>query len=269
MKAIINGQLVSEEELQLSIHNRAFQYGDGFFETMLVNRRTVKLQDYHFLRIKDGLKMLDIAIDDLSNASLQNSIKQLCHENEFNAFAKAKLIIWRSQGGTYTPTKKRGEWLIMLSEMNKPSTTQKNNVGISQSIFNIKSVHSELKSVNAISYVLAGQEMKKKGFDDIIITSTDGHISECLISNIFWVKGNQVFTPSLNTGCINGISRRYLINKFPDFGSNIIESEAGVEDLLQADHIFTTNATGVSHIRKLENKEFLPFSAIEEIFRPY
>ena len=37
-------------------------------------------------------------------------------------------------------------------------------------------------------------------------------IAEFINSNIFIIKNKQIFTPSLNAGCLNGVLRKNLIN---------------------------------------------------------
>ena len=65
--------------------------------------------------------------------------------------------------------------------------------------------------MSALPYVMAGIEKQNRGLDDLIILSTKDHVSECIASNIFWLRKGTIYTPSLRSGCIEGIRRAQLI----------------------------------------------------------
>lgn len=106
-------------------------------------------------------------------------------------------------------------------------------------------------------YVKAGLEMKQRALDEILITDADGNISEASSSNVFWVKDNQLFTPSLETGCIDGVRRRWIIDQMQKSDKPVQQVKAQLAELSNADYIFTSNATGINFIGTLDGKEFM------------
>ncbi len=103
---------------------------------------------------------------------------------------------------------------------------------------------------------MASLSKKKYNVDDMILSTKEGYISECTSTNIFWIKDGTIFTPSLYTGCIDGIMRKQVINKCSELNINIQIGEFTKDILLDADAVFTSNVTGFHPIKKIEEKNF-------------
>lgn len=93
MHAIYNGKLILEKEFTVDNTNRAFQYGDGLFETIIVLNGNIQLLHYHFDRLTKGLKVFEIE-HDFDYQRLENQIEQLLKVNNF-LNTRIKLQIWR------------------------------------------------------------------------------------------------------------------------------------------------------------------------------
>lgn len=267
MKAYFQGRIINEDQINVGIGNRQFLYGDGFFETMLASKGKVKYLQYHIDRIKSALTALNISFpEQINHDQISAIISQLDTENEGTCISKVKIHVWRKAGGTYSPENDEGELIITMSHLSPPGIAIKEKVSFSEKIKNYFSFLSPFKSSSALNYVLAGVEKRERKLDDIIITDNNGNISECLVSNIVWVKDQNIFTPSLETGCISGIGIRVLKELFEAQNREIHEVIASKKSLLNADHVFTTNALGLSHILKIDNTTFRPFKEVEHIF---
>ena len=70
------------------------------------------------------------------------------------------------------------------------------------------------------------------------------------MANVFWEKDGKLFTPSLKTGCLPGITREYLLENV-----ECEEGRVGIEDLQKADRIFVTSSgIGVVSVGELDGK---------------
>ena len=68
----------------------------------------------------------------------------------------------------------------------------------------------------------------------------DGFISETSSANIFWIKNNQIFTPTKSCDILPGTIRKNLLqNK----SLKIKEVEAKVSELQKADEVFLSNSS--------------------------
>ncbi len=56
------------------------------------------------------------------------------------------------------------------------------------------------------------QKVIEKGYDEVLFINVHDELAEGAVSNLFWVKDNKLYTPSLNTGILNGITRRKIID---------------------------------------------------------
>jgi branched-chain amino acid aminotransferase len=98
-------------------------------------------------------------------------------------------------------------------------------------------VLANLKSGNALIYVMASIFAKEQGWEEALILNTNGHIIESTTSNIFWQANQQWFTPPLSDGCIAGIGREVFMERH-----SVIEKSCTHIDLQNAEQCILTNA---------------------------
>ncbi len=82
------------------------------------------------------------------------------------------------------------------------------------------------------------EQAHQRGFDDVLLLNERGEVAECTAANAYCVRGGQVFTPPLNSGCLAGVSREILLELAP-----ITERALKLDDFLSADEVFITSTT--------------------------
>ena len=97
------------------------------------------------------------------------------------------------------------------------------------------------------------EEAHQRGFDEMILLNERGEVSECTSANLFIARGNEVFTPPLNSGCLPGVTRALLLEEVRIPGISAAEKTLLPHDLENADQVFITSTT----------RDFLPVSHIE------
>jgi branched-chain amino acid aminotransferase/4-amino-4-deoxychorismate lyase len=115
---------------------------------------------------------------------------------------------------------------------------------------------SPFKTCNALPYVLAAIAKTSREADDMVLLNVNGKVSECIASNLFWMKQNIVYTSSLQSGCIDGVMRKILIKGLSAVGYIIEEGLFSKETLLQADCVFCCNVAGLQFIEQIEQVRF-------------
>ena len=262
-----NTQLISKNELILNPENRAFQYGDGIFETMIIRNGTVQHAQYHKQRIAAGTKVLKLNFP-LTFNEVQERINFLLKKNNLPE-ARAKLMIWRKPGGFYVPLENDVEYLILLKPLRKISKKPQ-HLEVSQEVRIPAGLTKNCKTLNALPFVLAGLELKERNdADDLILLDNFGNISECISSNLFWFKEGIYFTPALETNCVSGVKRNYLIDRLKDAGFPVEEVCADIEQIKSAELVFKTNVTGIYSVKSIGDATFaktvkLPFEQAAE-----
>jgi len=255
MKAIYNSRIVDQENIQISVANRGFCYGDGLFETIVTGPDRINLVNHHVQRLKRHAAVLLLNLTDKFCIELKDQIEELRVANQLHEGCRTKVMVWRSEGGLYASTEHDFEYLITQKATQKTLVNASGIIGVAKTIRNHHSIHSHLKSLNALDYVLAGNEMLERSLDEIILLDANNHLSETHIGNLFWLKGQQLFTPPLTTGCVEGVMRNFLIDFFQDKVRAVKEKLATEEELKQADSIFSSNASGITYYSNLEGSK--------------
>ena len=257
-----NGHLISIYEPVVSFANRAFRYGDSLFETIrVVNGEALFLQD-HLRRIKVGMTVLRMNIPPTFSAeNISRLITELIEKNELNNDARARLTIFRNEGGFYTPHSNDISFLIEVEDLGFKGGYILNEMGYTVDVFHDIKKHknklSNLKTGNALIYVLAGIYKKDIKMDDCFIINEDGNVCESISSNIFIVKNGALYTPALAEGCIEGVLRKQIIDIAKENRILCYEISLAFNTLMNADEIFLTNTIqGLRWIGKYTTKVY-------------
>ena len=244
-KINFNGELVSEEKILFNKTKRAFNYGDGFFETIrIVNGKPIFIER-HFKRIVIGLKHLKINYSKKFNLNfLSDNISELININNIKSGGKIKVYIFRSGMGTYKPT--TNDICFIIESLKVENNLYKlNHKGFLVDVFKDykKQINylSSFKSSSSLLYVLASLHTIDNHLDDSLILNENNEIIESSNSNIFILLDNKIITPPLNSGCISGIMRIELMNIINDIGFTVLERKIVSDDLLNSKEIFLSN----------------------------
>jgi branched-chain amino acid aminotransferase len=260
-----NGTIHPEHEQLLPVTNRGFRYGDGFFETMVMFNKKIPLLDFHWSRIQYTTEVLSAHLPKRFHMeSFQNMLLDLISVNDAVKNARVRLQFFRKGGGLYLPDDDELGYTISLDkiENEKFETGDGLIAGTRQDCWKPVSMTSDLKTSNALMYVLAAQQARKERWDECLLLNDSESISEAISSNVFLIKGEKVITPHLDSGCVNGVMRSYLISLLSD--DVFEEREVGVNELAEADEILLTNAVrGIQWVRELQGKTYDNKKAVE------
>ena len=107
---------------------------------------------------------------------------------------------------------------------------------------------------NYLNSVLATQECKRNGYDESILLDYNGNVSEAPGENIFIVKKNKIYTPSLSDSILEGITRDTAIIIAHNLGYEVYERSVNRSELYTADEIFVTGtAAEITSIIGVDN----------------
>lgn len=258
MKAIFNSRIIESSEHLLKTDNRSFCYGDGLFETIVTGPRRINLIEKNQQRLAQGCEVLGIEFPEpLKGKGLEEMIQKLIDKNRLEGDVRARLTVWRNTGGLYKPDRSDSSYYLEVKATDKPIYAGLGTIGCSQDYHTILSPISFAKTTNALVYVLAGKEMASRNLDEIILTDVYGNLAETHLSNLFWIKDDQIFTPPLETGCIAGIMRACIMDFFESEGKSVLERKITTPELSKASSIFTTNASGIRYFSQLEGSDEL------------
>lgn len=255
---IFNGHLISVYEPSVAFNNRAFRYGDALFETIrLCNNRLMFLKD-HVTRLKLGMTVLRMNVPaEFTYENIQELIIQLLKYNAHAPNARIRLTIFRNEGGFYTPETNDISFLIESEEL--PTVYELNQKGFWADIYaDIKkpiNKLSNIKSANALLYVMAGLAKQSMKLDECFLINENGSICESINSNIFIVKNGTIYTAPLNEGCVAGIMRKQIMSLATQNKILTFESPITINTLMNGDEVFLTNSIkGVQWVGQFKQK---------------
>lgn len=241
----LNGRFLPQTEAKLSVLTEGFLYGWGLFETMRAYNNRIVYFAQHLKRIKQSCALMDIKFP-YSMPKLRAIIKRTIKINGF-LDTYVRLTLWKS--GLDTDT-------LVIAEKYQPP--QKYGRGFHACLApfrqNESSAFARLKTTNYLLYRLAYLKAKDRGFDEAIILNNRGYIAEGSRSNLFLVKDKEVFTPALECGCLEGITRKVIFDLAKKYNFEISEGNFTLQDLCAADEAFLTNSlVGVTPLVSVEN----------------
>jgi branched-chain amino acid aminotransferase len=255
-KLLFNGKLLSTEARLFTTQNRAFRYGDGFFETLKCLNGRIMWWKYHQKRAQKSLEMLHMpSLSSREWVKLKNDILRLCKLNNCEQSARVRITFYRGEGGKYTPVSNELHVLIEAEPLPLHDIAATGMTGGIAHVEKPVSSLSALKSLQCLPYILAGMEASQQRWHQAILQNTAGRISETHIANIFCVYNQVIITPPLSEGCVDGIIRKVLIEAKSPW--KIIEQPLSLEELMNADEVFTTNTIqGIRHFKKIHERIF-------------
>lgn len=255
---ILNGHLISIYEPSVSFSNRAFRYGDSLFESIRIcNNKVMFLRD-HITRLKLGMTVLRMNLPaELSTENIQEFIIQLVKHNVHAPHARIRLTVFRNEGGFYTPETNDISFLIESEEL--PSAYELNQKGFWVDIYADikKSINklSNIKTGNALMYVMAGISKQSMKLDECFLINENGTFCESISSNIFVVKNGTLYTPPLTEGCVAGIMRKQIMNLATENKILTFESPITSYTLMNGDEVFLTNSiNGIQWVGQFKDK---------------
>lgn len=266
MFLVYNSDILAEGDFRLSTNDRAFQYGDGLFETIRYEAGRIWFWADHFTRLSAGMSALHLTPPKNFTAdSVHQAILQLLTANNLvHQSARIKIQVWRQTGGLYTPVTNEANVLITARPGHSFSITEKAQTGIYDAFRLSPSPVSAFKTLNALPYVLAGLYKEQRKLDDVILLDTKGHLAECLASTLFWYANETLYTPSLQTGCINGIIRQQCLRSAPGLGIALQEGLYQPDMLSEAEAVFCANVMGVQWLNQIDNDRINPSDEVKE-----
>ncbi len=263
----LNGKIQPGDEPALLVSNRGYRYGDGLFETIRVTDEKIILEHYHFERLFSGLLLLQFEIPKLfTQEKLTEEILNLCKKNECEQLARVRLSVFRGNGGLYDEERAL-QYVIECWPLAETADTINENgliIDIYPEARKSCDVFSNLKSSNFLLYTIAAAYAKENKLNDCLLLNTNGNIADSTIANVFIIKEGIVITPAITEGCVNGVMRRYLIEKLRSFDYEIREEAINITDLEEADEIFLTNAIkGIRWVKHFRDKIYVNTKTME------
>ena len=244
MKIYMTGKLVEESEAMISVFDHGLLYGDGVFEGIRVYNNRVFLLKEHIDRLFNSAKAIALEIP-MSKEELVTAVADTCKANELeNGYVR--LIVTRGKGslGLNPYLCKNPEIIIIAAEIQLyPKDFYENGLKI-VTVGTVRNhpeaINPRIKSLNYLNNVLAKIEAINAGCMECIMLNHKGEVAEASGDNIFTIKNGKLYTPSIYSGALEGLTRNKVISLAENLGYSVNEVSMQRYDLYTADEVFLT-----------------------------
>lgn len=240
---IVNGEITD----LISVDDRALNYGDGVFETLVIVDGKPLYWNDHVQRLARGCRQLRIPVPDKN--LLAEELQQLLKHQELYQSEKliAKLMITRGVGkrGYKPPQQTKATRIVGVFPY--PSYPRKYfDEGVKITVCRIplscNPVLAGVKHLNRLEQVMAQDEWDSPDIFEGIMLNSDQYVIECTMSNIFWITNNHLFTPDLANCGVEGVTRTNILQLAEELQMSVTIDYFEMKEMLKADEIFITNS---------------------------
>lgn len=243
----VDGNWVKDNQPVVYAQSKGVQYGLGIFEGIraywLEDREQIsifRLED-HLIRWVEGAKILHIEFKE-TVPELANIIRELLWKNNIRRNIYIRPVAIKSAQTIRPIINEVGHQVIIY--LVDPLYTTREGVDVQISSWTRPSsqsfpLHIKLTS-QYLTLGLAATEAVQNGYDDVLLLNEQGMISEGSGANVFFVKGKELFTPSISDGILAGITRATIIELAKARGITVREESIPRSYVYQFDEAFYT-----------------------------
>ncbi|WP_294344869.1 aminotransferase class IV [uncultured Clostridium sp.] len=216
--------------------DEGYMFGIGAFETIFIKDSKAIFIEEHLKRLKDSLEILGIK-NEIAKSDVLLYINDRKIENGIlKIMASKDNTILSFRDNKYTKEDYIRGFKLCVSDVLRNETSKL----------------TYIKSFNYGDNILEKQAAKSKGYDEPIFLNTKGYISEGATTNIFFIKDNEIYTPRIENGLLNGIIRQKILEKY-----KVKEVDIRYDEIGQYDEVFITNSVlSVMPVKSIDEYSF-------------
>jgi branched-chain amino acid aminotransferase len=241
---------IQNQSSTFELRSAAALYAKGIFTTIAIYNSDPFLWDKHWKRIQNDGSNIGTDLHEFPEATIRNSLDELIAANLIQSgraritfFDESSTVLWPHEA------KRSASMLITTAELNPVAANFK--VTVSPHLINSTSPLAGIKSNNYLEKLIAKDEAMQRGFDEAIQLNERSHITSACMANVFWLRKGKMFTPSLETGCLAGTTREFILEN-----ADCNEVTAGIEELKSSDEIFLTSAgIGIVQVAEFDGRD--------------
>lgn len=238
----------------MPLPDRGLEFGDGLFETLLVHGSEPLFPRLHLQRLQRGLDTL--GFPSLGNSVESQVLRAIAASGEDTpsegaatsaAWSALRVTVTRGAGprGYAPPDHANPRILIQITPLQRDCAQMAAavRVGVAPIALPTQPALTGLKHLNRLEHVLAAQQARERGLDDLLMLDQAGHVVCAVAGNVFIVRDGVLVTPPLVDCGVAGTRRRLVIERWaPACGLSAVESTLTLQDVLAADEVFFTNS---------------------------
>ncbi len=250
----VNGELKSKKEAVVSVYDSGFMLGDGVWEGIRLYNGVWAFLDDHLDRLIEASKAIDLNLR-LKRNEIKKALLKTQKANNMNNDAHARIMITR--GVKVRPFQqpslsRSGPSFVIIMEHSRPRVPRPIRLATVPHLRGLPMTQDpKLNSHSKLNCILACIAAEKAGADEALMLDIHGFVNTTNACNFFIVRKGEVWT-STGDYCMNGITRRIVIDLCNQNRIPIFERNFSLVDVYGADEAFLTGTfaaqTPVSHL---------------------
>jgi branched-chain amino acid aminotransferase len=247
-KVWVGSGLVDAAAPHISVFDHGFTVGDGVFEAVkAVGGRPFALTRHlrRLARSAEGLGLPPVDVD-----AVRHAVTETLLGNDVPPLARIRITY---SAGIAPLGSERGDHGPTLVVAVGPSRAHAETTAIATVPWprNERGALAGIKTTSYAENAKALSHAQLAGATEAIFADTTGRLCEGTGSNIFVVRDGRVMTPTLDTGCLAGVTRALVLKWVA-----AEETDLPIETLLDADEIFLTSTLrDVQGVHRVDGRE--------------
>ena len=241
----INGELVHRSQAVVFVFDSGFILGDGIWEGLRVHRGRIPFLGRHLKRLWEGAKALDLDIG-LTQDDMAQRLYDTLKANHMEDHVHIRLMV--SRGIKSTPYQDPAvtispPTIVIIPEYKSPDPTL-NDRGVRLYTVYVRRGYADVQdprinSHSKLNCIFGCIQAAKAGYDEALMLDPHGHVATCNSTHFFIVREGEVWTSS-GDYCLDGITRRNVIDLCKANGIPVCEKNFSVMQTYSADEAFVT-----------------------------
>lgn len=241
----INGELVPRERAVISVFDSGFILGDGVWEGLRVHGGAIPFLGRHLKRLWEGAAALDMD-PGLSHEELAQRLFDTLIANDMTDHVHIRLMVTRGIKSTpyQDPRVTIGPPTIVIIPEYKEPDPSLNDRGVRLFTVHVRRGYADVQdprinSHSKLNCIFACIQATKAGYDEALMLDPHGQVATCNSTHFFIVREGEVWTSS-GDFCLDGITRRNVINLCKQAGIPVYEKNFSLTQVYSADEAFVT-----------------------------
>ncbi len=234
-----NDALLPVEKARLSPGQAGLLCGWGIFTTLRISRGEAFAYERHWRRLEKDAAITRLPMP-YTAAKVRVHLHEVIRANKITEGC-ARIYLVYNTVGFWQSDEKYPQVDLIIYTAGLPEHRETVRLAVRQHGRHAASPLAGVKTISWLNNVWAVAEAVKEGFDEVVMLNERGEVTECTSANVFVVRGEKIFTPPLNSGCLEGVTRGILMEIAPEAGVSVLEQALRPEDLNSADEVFISS----------------------------
>lgn len=244
LKIWLDNKLVDEADARISVFDHGLLYGDGVFEGIRVYNRRIFELEAHIKRLYGSAKAIRLEVP-MSKDKLIGAVEKTAEANGV-IDGYIRLVVTRGTGtlGLNPFICEDGRLFIIADniQLYPEELYEKGMKVISATTVRNHplSIPPQVKSLNYLNNILAKIEALDNNVPEAVMYNHEGYVAEATGDNVFIVKNGVIYTPPVEAGALEGITRGLVIKLAEEEELEVVEKNLTRFDLYNCDEFFLT-----------------------------